>query len=124
MAATPVARPAPAPKQQVAFAQTQALGAADPAAPALARAVPATAAPAVPEAQAAPDEPVAQSQQYLPGDPMAPQPMAARAPAPRLREDADDAPAALPMNDRKWLLLAVGGVVLLSVLLLAIGLLS
>jgi hypothetical protein len=93
--------------KHIAMAQTQALFS-----PAETAAKPAAAAPMAVE----PREPA----RYLPGDPMGPQPSAAMQSSPRLMLDDDS--IAPPMKDRKWMLLAVGGVVLFSVLLLAFGL--
>ena len=93
---------------------------------------PANAAPPVRPAQ--PARPVQQTARegaaqpaphYLPGDPMAPQPSAAE-PSPygrsqRLHIDHEPAPT-VPKDERIWLYWAVCGVVVLSVLVLAMGL--
>ena len=97
-------KPAAAPEPQpIALAETQALSSG-----------------AEPDDVAAP---LPETPKYLPGDPMAPQAGAARQPAPRIM-DEHELPVAPPMKDRKWLFLAIGGVVLLSVLLLVVGLMQ
>lgn len=63
-----------------------------------------------------------QAGRLLPGDPMAPQPTAAARPAaPRLALSSQEG-YIVPRDDKKWLIWAICGAVLLSVLLLAIGL--
>jgi hypothetical protein len=60
---------------------------------------------------------------YLPGDPMAPQPSAATNPrvhSQRLR--VSDSVYGAPKRDRPWLYWAVGAVVVLSLVVLAMGL--
>jgi hypothetical protein len=68
-------------------------------------------------------EPAARSAsaaRYLPGDPMAPQPVAAARSAPRLHLQEETSTRVY--QDRKWLYWAVCGMVLVSVVVLAIGL--
>jgi hypothetical protein len=124
-------------RQQVGLAQTQALynlpaiAAPQP----LAAAQPAGAADASASGHHAFDPNASDAQRYLPGDPMAPQSpraagsqlSAARGPAPRLLDEDElraygESLTPAPMKDRKLMLFAVGGVVLISVLLLAFGL--
>jgi hypothetical protein len=118
-------------KQQAGLAQTQVMfnaTAPTPVAP----------APAPPEAAAVERQPAfdaaaSDAHHYLPGDPMAPQAArvpqlaAARGPVPRVIDENElraygESLAPAPIKDRKLLMLAVGGVVVLSVLLLAFGL--
>jgi hypothetical protein len=82
-------------------------------------------APQSPSAEVMPP----QGQHFLPGDPMAPPPSAAEHPghgrSARLHIDHETAQpglAAIPKEERVWLYWAVCGVVVLSVLVLAIGL--
>jgi hypothetical protein len=58
---------------------------------------------------------------YLPGDPMAPQPTAANRGSARLRLPNDELPTDTAKNERVWLYWAVCGVVVFSVMVLAIG---
>ncbi|HEX4354250.1 MAG TPA: hypothetical protein VHZ95_15080, partial [Polyangiales bacterium] len=105
--------------QHVGYAKTQAfIGAPPPSAAAALHQIAAPDADAFEAPEAA---------RYLPGDPMAPQsaqqPSAARAPRLEREDDTLDQRPTLPgMKDRKLIFVAVGGVVLLSVLLLAFGL--
>jgi hypothetical protein len=121
-----------APMQPVQQAAHVPAAPAQPARPiAAVRAVPAVELPATSprlrqvehNAAAAPEKP---APRYLPGDPMAPQPSAAASntgnQSQRLRLTHETA-YALPKNQRNWLYWALGAVVLLSILLLAIGLL-
>jgi hypothetical protein len=120
-------------KQQAGVAQTQVLFNAS------AATAPTPIAPEPPQAadrQRAFDAQASDAHHYLPGDPMAPQAAradhapqlaAARGPVPRLLDQDElraygESLAPAPIKDRKLLMLAVGGVVVLSVLLLAFGL--
>jgi hypothetical protein len=123
-------------RQQAGLAQTQALYNLPAIAAPLAQPI---AAPLEADASAsgrhAFDPNASDAHHYLPGDPMAPQApragglqlSAARGPAPRLLDEDElraygESLTPAPMKDRKLMLFAVGGVVLISVLLLAFGL--
>ena len=127
-------------RRQVGLAQTQALynlpAIEEPAAQPIAAPLEAAqAADASASGRHAFDPNASDAHHYLPGDPMAPQApragglqlSAARGPAPRLLDEDElraygESLSPAPMKDRKLLLFAVGGVVLISVLLLAFGL--
>ena len=77
--------------------------------------------------QAQADGAPSQAHHYLPGDPMAPQPTAAERHAhgqhsQRLHIEHEAGTPSIPKDERIWLYWAVCGVVVLSVLVLAIGL--
>jgi hypothetical protein len=120
-------------RRQVGLAQTQALYNLPAIEPPVAQ--PLEAADASASGRHAFDPNASDAHRYLPGDPMAPQApragglqlSAARGPAPRLLDEDElraygESLSPAPMKDRKLMLFAVGGVVLLSVLLLAFGL--
>ena len=95
------------------------------AAPAAQHAAPQAARPTAANTQT--DRGPSQAHQYLPGDPMAPQPSAADRHAhgqhsQRLHIEHEEGAPSLPKEERIWLYWAVCGVVVLSVLVLAIGL--
>jgi hypothetical protein len=122
----PVSPMPEAPAAPVGYAATQAALPRVDAAPPAHRAQPAPVQPQQPApaptyaAQASADDRHENQERYLPGDPMAPQLSAARGHAPRTTFEHDE--LQVPTDERKWLYWAVCGVVLVSVLVLAIGL--